>query len=177
MKKIILFVIFYAFVLLAQGREREFDMSQLNESMGNIVAQDSVTGNTSGDNQDGIGIIILRIVGSLALVLAIVGTAAWGIRKTGLLKNAVTAANQTPSMSVLEALSTGQGGVILLLRCEEQVFLVGQTPAKYTFLQELREDVAKKIIESKGGMETIGTFKDSLANFMQNMKNQKSENL
>jgi flagellar biogenesis protein FliO len=54
------------------------------------------------------------------------------------------------------------------------VFLVGQTPTNYTLLRELDEGAAQKIIESKGGNETIASFKNSLANFMQNVKVQKA---
>ena len=128
-----------------------------------------------GRGQEPIGIIVLRIVGSLALVLAIVAVVAWGVRKSGIFGKGIAASTgQTPSMSVLEALVTGQGGMILLLRCEKQVFLVGQTPTNYTLLKELDEGAAQKIIESKGGNETIASFKNSLANFMQNVKVQKA---
>jgi len=128
-----------------------------------------------GRGQEPVGIIILRIVGSLAIVLAIVAFVAWGVRKSGVFgKGIAVSTGQTPSMSVLEALVTGQGGMILLLRCEKQVFLVGQTPTNYTLLRELDEGAAQKIIESKGGNETIASFKNSLANFMQNVKVQKA---
>ncbi|MDR0304578.1 MAG: flagellar biosynthetic protein FliO [Chitinispirillales bacterium] len=175
MKKVFV-VVFSAFlVYVVYAQELKFDMSQLNQSMGNIVSQDSDFVDSADGNQDGVGIILLRIVGSLALVLAIFAAAVWGIRKSGIMGHgAAVPALQTPSMSVLEALSTGYNGTILLVRCEEQVFLIGQTPANYTFLQELQEGVAKKIIESKGGGETIGAFKNSLANFMQNLKIQKN---
>jgi flagellar biogenesis protein FliO len=175
MKKILMIIFMIVFWVYAQ--EREFDMSQLNQSMGNIITSDDAdfADSTGEGNQDGIGIVILRIIGSLALVLALLAAIVWGLRKSGVLgQGVITAANQTPSMSVLEALSTGYNGAILLVRCEEQVFLVGQTPTNYTLLQELQQDVAKKVIESKGGNENVGAFKNSLANFMQNLKNQKN---
>jgi flagellar biogenesis protein FliO len=143
--------------------------------MGNIVSPDSDYVQSSGGNQDAVGVIVLRIVGSLVLVLALLAAVVWGVRKSGIMGQGVpTATPQTPSMSVLEALSTAYSGTILLVRCEEQVFLVGQTSSNYTLLQELQEDIAKKIIESKGGNETIGSFKNSLANFMQNLKIQRN---
>jgi len=172
------FVIIFALSLICAvfAQEREFSMSQLNQDMGNVVPQDSDFVEPVSANHDGMGIILLRIVGSLALVLAILAAAVWGIRKSGIVigQNVPAAAPQTPSMSVLEALSTGYSGTILLVRCEEQVFLIGQTPSNYTLLQELQEDVAKKIVESKSGNETVGSFKNSLANFMQNLKIQKN---
>ena len=165
--------------LLATAQEREFDMRTLNQEMGTLTTDDTnfaaVNSDIGGGRQDGIEVVILRIIGSLAIVLALVAGTATIIRKTGLFRQSgINAASQTPSMSVLEALSTGLNGAVLLIRCEEQVFLVGQTQSNYTFLQELNSDTARKIIESKAGNETITSFKTSLANFMQNIKVQKS---
>jgi flagellar biogenesis protein FliO len=171
-----LFVILFIF-FAAAAQERQFDMNALNQSMGIplTAADTNFAGTGSEPREDSIGIIVLRLVGSLVLVLALVGGTAWFFRKTNFFKKSgIEAANQTPSMSVLEALATGQNGVILLVRCEEQVFLVGQTQAKYTLLQELNADTAKKIIDNKAGNETIGAFKSSLSNFMQNIKIQKA---
>lgn len=175
---VVFFVVFTLFPLRAVAQEREFDMRTLSQEMGvpfNADDTDLAAQAENSGREESIGVIILRIVGSLVIVLALVGGTAWGIRKTGVFKKSgIIAANQTPSMSVLEALATGQNGVILLVRCEEQVFLLGQTQAKYTLLQELNADTAKKIIENKAGNETIGSFKNSLANFMQNVKIQKA---
>jgi flagellar biogenesis protein FliO len=122
-------------------------------------------------NQESITVILLRIIGSLALVVGLIAAISFCVSRSGIFKqNNISATSQTPSMSVLEALSTGQNCVILLIKCEEQVFVVGQTSSNYTLLKELNSEVSKKIIESKAGNETVGSFKKSLSNFMQNIK-------
>ncbi|MCL2845196.1 MAG: flagellar biosynthetic protein FliO [Chitinivibrionia bacterium] len=176
---VILCTLFLSFTVFAQQQNVDnFDMNRLSELAGGDAVDlfdADMSPQFGGGNQESMGIILLRIVGSLALVLAIVAAAAWGVRKSGIFGKGIAAAtSQTPSMSVLEALATGQGGAILLLRCEGQVFLVGQTPTNYTLLRELDAASAQKIIESKGGDVSMATFKNSLANFMQNVKIQKA---
>jgi len=181
MMKNLLVVFLLVFAVFAQQQGVDFDMNRLHGYVGGDESA-GLLGDAAQVAQraqeESIGIILLRIVGSLALVLVIVAFAAWGVRKSGIFGKGIAAATvQTPSMSVLEALATGQGGAILLLRCEKQVFIVGQTPTAYTLLRELDEIAAQKIIESKGGNDTVGSFKNSLANFMQNVKVQKASSV
>jgi len=175
---LVAFLVFFPIQAVAQEREGFDDrgfMSGVRQEMGMPIMGDGA--DLAANNEFGGGggqdiiLLISRIVFGLLLVLALIAATAWGIRKTGLFsQSGIDAAVQTPSMSVLEALATGQNGVILLVRCEEQVFLVGQTQAKYTLLQELNENTAKKIIESKVKSDSVSSFKSSLANFMQNIK-------
>ena len=161
-------VTLFAFALYAQ--EREPDMSQVRQLMGDAVTQDAADDFTAQEYEGNIVIDVFKIIGWLVLVLTLIAVTAWVVRKTGLVRGVAPVSAQTPSMKVLEAMTTGQGGIMLLVRCEESVFLIGQTQANYTLLHELPKDSARKIIESKTGTETVGAFKNSLSNFMQNIK-------
>jgi flagellar biogenesis protein FliO len=179
--KIFFFFFLVAFFAFAQqspqyGQEAEFDMSALSEAMDGAAIDDPAQDFAfAGGNQENLGIILLRIAGSLALVLLIVAAVAWGVRKSGIFGKSVASAvaGQTPSMAVLEVLSTGFGGAVLLLRCEDKVFLLGQSQSNYTLLNELDEETAKKVISNKLGSDSLSNFKSSLTNFMQNVKVQR----
>ncbi|MCL1946703.1 MAG: flagellar biosynthetic protein FliO [Chitinivibrionia bacterium] len=181
MKKFLIIFLF-AFAIFAQSDAQQDVDAELDKKADAIreVYDDPAAAMTPDDEtfgakeSDNWGILMLKVIGWLSLVLAMIAAVAWGVRKSGIFgQTAALAASQTPSMSVLEALSTGQNGVILLVRCEKQVFMIGQTLTKYTLLKELDEDAAAKIIESRIESDNVATFKNSLSKFMQNIKVQK----
>ena len=180
MKKFLIIFLF-AFTVFAQydaPQENDAELDKkadaIREVYGDPAAATPDDAAFRAKESDNWGILMLKVVGWLSLVLAIIAALSWGVRKSGIFgQTAALAASQTPSMSVLEALATGQNGVILLVRCEKQVFMVGQTPARYTLLKELDDDAAAKIIESRIESDNVASFKNSLSKFMQNIKVQK----
>lgn len=112
--------------------------------------------------------VILRIIIYLALVIGVIFTIAWFIRKTGLGNSSRIGGGG--SMDILEVLQFGQNRNALLVRVMDTVYLLGQTPTSIVLLEKIEGQKAIDLIASSKGGGAVMQFKDVFNNFMGKMK-------
>ncbi|ERP39325.1 flagellar biosynthetic protein FliO [Chitinivibrio alkaliphilus] len=150
-----------------------FDMDKLQQPP-RSVSQDSApvdATSTVSDTPEEIPMPILmgRILFSLSLITILIVLLVWGLKKSQLFQKRGN--EQTPSFEILEQIKTGsQGQSVLLLRFEQEVFLLGQTEGSMHVLQHKSGDTAKEIIADKRGSDTVGQFQTSLNRFVDSLR-------
>lgn len=107
--------------------------------------------------------ILLRIAGSLVLVVVCIYGVVWLLKKLGVTGSSKPSA---ASMDVLEVLPIGQNRTLMLVRVLDEVFLIGQTPAHINLIEKITGDKAIEVMSSSKGGVSIAQFKDVFNNFM-----------
>jgi flagellar protein FliO/FliZ len=109
---------------------------------------------------DGEGVVtsgdVLRIVGTLALVLGLILALAWLVRRVGPLGGA------TGSMRVLGAVSVGQRERIVLVAVADRQLLVGVAPGSVRLLERFEEPLVAPP-EPEGGEDFAARLRAALA--------------
>lgn len=151
------------------AQEDSFEIEKVHSAMGTqTVVVDGIDSTlVVSEAPESIGVLLLRIAGSLSLVLFLIVAILFVIKKLGLFRGERNL--QSPSLQILESLSVGQGGVIMLIRCENSVHLVGQTASQFSLIQTFPSVTAAQIIDERQGSETVGSFKTNLSQFMSNL--------
>jgi flagellar biosynthetic protein FliO len=111
---------------------------------------------------------VLRIIGSLGLIIAIVFGISWLIRKTGLARASRIGGGGT--MDILEVLPLGQHRNVVLLRVMDTVYLCGQTPSTIALLDKIDGQRATDLLTSSKGPSTVVKFKDAFNQFVSRIK-------
>jgi len=112
--------------------------------------------------------LVFRIVGSLALLGALIMAVVWGIRKSGVLDP--VALKPDSSLELLDELVTGTGSSIVLVRFEEKVLLVGQTGSSMSVIESVEGDRAQVLIAKSAGGKSVGTFRANLNKYVMNFQ-------
>ncbi|MFP4013680.1 MAG: flagellar biosynthetic protein FliO [Chitinispirillaceae bacterium] len=118
--------------------------------------------------QENYALVILRIMGYLAIITALIFAVAWVVKKAGLA--GASKVGGGGSMDILEVLSFGQNRNAVLVRVMDTVYLLGQTPGNIVLLEKIEGQKAIDIISSSRGGSNIMHFKDAFNSFLGKMK-------
>ncbi len=113
-------------------------------------------------------LVILRIIGYLAIIIALIFGVAWFIKKTGLA--GASKIGGGASMDILEVVGFGQNRNAMLIRVMDCVYLLGQTPGSIVLLDKIEGQNAIDIIASSKEGTSIVQFKDAFNSFMGKIK-------
>ncbi|MDR3012484.1 MAG: flagellar biosynthetic protein FliO [Chitinispirillales bacterium] len=113
-------------------------------------------------------LVLLRIVGYLVIVTALVFAIAWGFRKFGIAGAPKMGGGN--NMDVIETIYLGQNRGTTLVRVGNIVYLLGHTPENIVLLEKIEGEKAIELIASSKGGSTIVSFKDAFNNFLGKMK-------
>ena len=113
-------------------------------------------------------LVVLRIIGYLAIIIALIFVVAWFIRKTGLAGSSKVGGGG--SMDVLEVVSFGQNRNAMLVRVMDCVYLLGQTSGSIVLLDKIEGQDAIDIIATSKEGTSIVQFKDAFNSFMGKIK-------
>jgi flagellar biosynthetic protein FliO len=112
--------------------------------------------------------VVLRIIGSLAIIIVLIMLVSWLIRKAGL--GGASRIGGGGIMNVVEALPLGQNRNVVLLRVRDAVYLCGQTPSNVTLLDKIEGQRAADILASGKGRSPVVQFKDAFNQFITKVK-------
>jgi flagellar biosynthetic protein FliO len=118
--------------------------------------------------QENYALVLLRIIGYLVVVTAIILAAAWGVRKLGVA--GVSKVGGGNNMDTIEAIYFGQNRGAVLIRVADTVYLLGHTPENIVLLEKIEGEKAVELIASSKGGSAVMSFKDAFNNFMGKMK-------
>lgn len=111
---------------------------------------------------------VLRIIGSLALIIALVFGVSWCIRKSGLTGTSRIGGGGT--MDILEVLPLGQNRNVVLFRVMDTVYLCSQTPSSIALIDKIEGQRAVDLLTSSKGASTVVKFKDAFNQFVSRIK-------
>ena len=114
--------------------------------------------------------VMLRVIGALALIVAILIGAGWLIRKTGLGRSSRLGGNNV--MDIIEVLQLGQNKNVVLFRVKETLYLCGQTASNLSLFDKIEGREAEELLTASRGRPAIGQFKDAFNQFVTKMKKQ-----
>jgi flagellar biosynthetic protein FliO len=151
-----------------------FDIAKVREAVqqgaGNLA--DDSSGRfvqTAGQaNQANITMVILRIIGSLVLIVALIFGLVWSMRRMGVAGSSRAGGG---AMDILETLPCGPNRLIMLVRVMDSVLVLAQTQQQITLLDKVVGEKAVELIASTKGGTSIVRFKDVLSSFVDKMKN------
>ena len=115
-------------------------------------------------------VIMLRIIGSLVLIIGLIYMVTWLLRKTGLAGTSTRVGGGGGSMDVIEVLPLGQNRNAVLFRVMDTVYLCGQTPANIALIDKIEGQRAVEILTSSKGTSTVVHFKEAVNHFISRMK-------
>jgi flagellar biogenesis protein FliO len=160
----------------AQEQERQsvgkFDINKVRE----LSADPSATSPQTDQIDDGklkkettnIAMTTLRIIGSLALIIALIFGVSWFIRKSGL--TGTSKIGGSGSMDMLEVLPLAQHRNIILFRVMDTVYLCSQTPSTIGLIDKIEGQRAADLLTSSRGASTVVKFKDAFNQFVSRIK-------
>ncbi|MFP4163357.1 MAG: flagellar biosynthetic protein FliO [Chitinispirillaceae bacterium] len=160
--------------LLAQNEEiGNFDLDKVRQAVNTGEDTAFSTAETtpvqeSQRSQENYALVLLRIMGYLAIITALIFAVAWVVKKTGLAGASKVGGGGT--MDVLEVLSFGQNRNAVLVRVMDTVYLLGQTSNNIVLLEKIEGQKAIDIISSSKEGANIMHFKDAFNSFMGKMK-------
>jgi flagellar biogenesis protein FliO len=111
---------------------------------------------------------VLRIIGSLALIIALVFAVSWLIRRSGLTGTSRIGGGGT--MDILEVLPLGQNRNAVLFRVMDTVYLCSQTPSSIALIDKIEGQRAVDLLTSSKGTSTVVKFKDAFSQFVSRIK-------
>jgi flagellar biogenesis protein FliO len=115
-------------------------------------------------------VIMLRIIGSLVLIIALIYLVTWLMRKTGLAGGSTRVGGGGGSMDVIEVLPLGQNRNAVLFRVMDTVYLCGQTQTTIALIDKIEGQRAVEILTSSKGASTVVHFKEAVNHFISRMK-------
>ena len=110
----------------------------------------------------------LRIIGSLALIIALIFGVSWIIRKSGL--TGTSRIGGGGSMDMMEVLPLGQHRNVVMFRVMDTVYLCSQTPSAIALLDKIEGQRAVDLLTSSKGPSTVVKFKDAFNQFVSRIK-------
>lgn len=134
------------------------------DSLGNY----SPAQNSHSKISDSYAMIIIRISLYLALIIAVIFVVAWIVRKAGIAGTSKIGGGG--SMDILEVLPFGQNRNAVLIRVQDTVYLLGQTPNNIILLEKIEGQKAIDLIASSKGGSSVMQFKDEFNNFIGKIK-------
>lgn len=172
MRSIILLLLLLCVSVSMAGDVEGFSMEKVRKERGeSTLVADSTAVDAAEEEPPSPFILVMRIIGSLALISVLIFGIVFGVKKTGLIKKVDE--GSAGSFEVLERFPLGkQGGVLLMVRCEKSVLLLGQTADSINLLKSIEGNEAQALIEDKREGATVSAFQASLNNFITTMKSE-----
>lgn len=171
---LLIIVLFFFSVVQAQNPASEetgdFDIKKVREavfSAGDTTLNENAQLRKDAENYS---LVIFRVVFYLAVVIAVIFTVAWIVKKSGLTGSSRIGGGG--AMDVLETLPFGQNRTITMIRVMDAVYLLGQTPQSIVLLEKIEGQKAIDLIASSKGGSSIVQFKDAFNSFLSKMKKQ-----
>ncbi|MDG5815857.1 flagellar biosynthetic protein FliO [Chitinispirillales bacterium ANBcel5] len=169
---VLVIVIVSGFTCLVSGDQDigKFEIDKVNQAIsgvGNPVDSDGYGTVEMSDSQNNYPFVVIRIIGYLVLISALIFIVAWFIRKAGLAGASRVGGG---CMDILEVLSFGQNRNTILVRVMDTVYLLGQTPGSIVLLEKIEGQKAIDLIASSKGGTSIVQFKDAFNNFLGKIK-------
>ncbi len=161
--------LFYLLILIfsLSAAEDRFSMEKLNEEVRDPMSYDS-TKAALAEQEISPVIVVFRIIGSLAMLSALIIAVVWGIKKAGVAGNITT--SDDSSLELLEELSTAPGNSVVLVRFNDKVLLLGQTGSSITTLDTIEGDAALNVIAQSAGGKSVGSFRANLNKYVGNLQ-------
>jgi flagellar biogenesis protein FliO len=110
----------------------------------------------------------LRIIGSLALIIALIFGVSWLVRKSGLAGTSRIGGGG--AMDMMEVLPLGQHRNVVMFRVLDTVYLCSQTPSAISLLDKIEGPRAVDLLTSSKGPSTVVKFKDAFNQFVSRIK-------
>lgn len=150
----------------------KFDINKVRELSADPKATSPQTGEISAGKikkeTTNIVFTTLRIIGSLALIIALIFGVSWLIRKSGLTGSSRIGGGG--AMDMMEVLPFGQHRNVVLFRVMDTVYLCSQTPSAITLLDKIEGQRAVDLLTSSKGSSTVVKFKDAFNQFVSRIK-------
>ena len=134
----------------------------LTDSLGTKVS--------SKQKETSYAIVLLRIIGSLVLIVALIYMVMFLIRKSGLTGGSARIGGGSGSMDILEVLPLGQNRTAILFRVMDTVYLCSQTQTNISLLDKIEGQRAVELLTSAKGSSTVVHFKEAFNQFVSRMK-------
>jgi flagellar biogenesis protein FliO len=115
-------------------------------------------------------VVMLRIIGSLVLIISLIYLVTWLMRKTGLAGSSKRVGGGGGSMDIIEVLPLGQNRNAVLFRVMDTVYLCGQTQTNIALIDKIEGQRAVDILTSSKGTSTVVHFKEAVNHFISRMK-------
>lgn len=150
-----------------------FSIDKVREQRGESTLVDDSLAVATGEEEVATSpfILVLRIIGSLAIVTLFIFGIVFGVKKSGFLKKQEVSTAGT--FELLERFQTGkQGNALLMVRFNSSVLVLGQTNENISLIKSIEGDEAARIIEDKREGMTVSGFQASLNNFISSMKSE-----
>jgi flagellar biosynthetic protein FliO len=112
--------------------------------------------------------ITLRVIGSLAIIIALIFGVTWLIRKLGIAGSSRVGGGG--AMDIIEALPLGQNRNVVLFRVMDTVYLCGQTTTNISLIDKIEGQRAAELLTSSKGTSTVVHFKEAFNQFISKMK-------
>jgi flagellar biogenesis protein FliO len=113
-------------------------------------------------------LVILRIIGSLVLIIILIFGVSWVARKIGLIGTSKIGGGG--SMDIVEVLPLGQNRNVVMFRVMDVIYLCGQTPGSMVLLDKYEGEKVIEIMKTVKGAPAIFQFKDAFNHFIGKMK-------
>jgi flagellar biogenesis protein FliO len=159
---IVMFLLFGQDAYCTSKNVGDFDINKVRKA---VQYTDTGLGETGipQTQRENITILILRIVLYLGVVIILIVTIAWFVRKKGL---HVVRGNIGGAMDVIETLPIGQNRMIAMVRVMDEIYLISMTATDVALLDKIGGEKALEIISASKGGGTIMPFKEAFDNFM-----------
>jgi len=160
-----------------QGRQGigKFDISKVRElsvdpkaTMPQTEAMSSGTEKTKKETAN-LVFVMLRIIGSLALIIGLIYGVTWLIRKSGL-SGRRSKVGGNGAMDIMEVLPLGQNRNVVMFRVMDTVYLCSQTPSAIALIDKIDGQRAVDLLTSSKGSSTVVKFKDAFNQFVSRIK-------
>lgn len=157
--------------LSAQEKAGDFDIAEVNRHAYRDMPVDTAEGGAgtrpAAEEAPDTTIVVLRTIGYLVLIVALIVGALWGLRKLGMTGSSRIGGG---SMDLLEILPVGQNRSILLVRVMDTVLVLAQTTQQISVIERIEGDRAVELIASTKGGTSMVPFKDMFNNFVNRVK-------
>lgn len=149
-------------------KKLEYARNKADGNNDELFADSMLTGTSSPMRSEsvGLGTLVVRIAGYLALVAVLILAIAWFLRKSG-------ARGRSPvggATDIVENVPIGQGRNVTLVRIQDTILVVGHTPHTVALLDRIEGQKAVELIAATKGGTSVEQFKDVFSTFVGKMK-------
>lgn len=95
------------------------------------------------------GTLLLKTIGAMAVIIGLIFTGSWAVRKYGLPGMQRSISGSEPDLKVLSTVSLGSGRSISTIRFGDRVLVVGSTAQEFTLLAEQTLAIDESIDRSR----------------------------
>jgi len=154
------------------GNIGKFDIEKVRELSLDPKATMPQTGAMAPETQKketaNLVVVLLRIIGSLVVIIGLIFGVSWLIRKSGISGSSKLGGGG--AMDVMEVLPLGQNRNVVMFRVMDTVYLCSQTPNAISLMDKIEGQRAVELLTSSKGSSTVVKFKDAFNQFVSRIK-------